>query len=243
MNGILGTVIFHLVLLILFLSFRLHDNMNRQQLIEVKLEAEDASDLVKKMEEAEQEKAELQKKIDMQADGLIRRNIGVNLTDKTEDDINTEKFIQQFANDNNLKAFEKLENPEDQQKAEEPRPENQENSIVDKEKPQDTSTPKGSKQVYKGPTNIYYELEGRKVRYLPVPVYKCEGAGKVVIEIYVNPTGEVISSSILKDQSSSDDDCLYNTAADYASHTLFTSNPGAPARQRGVLTYIFVAQH
>jgi len=243
LNGILGTVIFHLVLLIMFLSFRLHDTMNRQELIEVKLQAEDATDLLKKLDEAEQAKAELQKKIDQQAEGLIRRNIGVNVAEKTEEEINTEKFIQQFADEKHLTAFEKLENQDNPQQAQENKPEPSENTLAEEKKPVTPSRPIGSGQVYKGPTNIYFALEGRMVKYLPVPVYKCEGSGKVVVEIYVNPAGEVVSTSILKDQSSSDDDCLYSTATAYASQTLFSQVPSAPARQRGTLTYDFVAQH
>ena len=239
-NGILGTLIFHLLILVLFLSFKLSQNITHQELLDVKLEAEDASDLLKKMDQAEQEKTDKLNKIDLMADGMIRRNIGVNVTDKTEDEISTDKFIQQFAEQNKLEGFKRAENP---QNTEEMKNENKDNNSIENTKLSDVQKPPGSKQIYKGPTNIYYDLSGRKVRYLPVPVYLCEGSGKVIIEIYINQNGEVISSSILKNQSSINDDCLYETAAYYASHTLFSEDHQAPPKQKGTITYIFVPQH
>ena len=31
---------------------------------------------------------------------------------------------------------------------------------------------------YRGPTRIYYDLQGRNHTYLPIPIYKCQGSGK-----------------------------------------------------------------
>ena len=38
------------------------------------------------------------------------------------------------------------------------------------------------------PTVISHYLEGRKARYLPVPSYKCELGGRVVVDIEVLDT-------------------------------------------------------
>lgn len=240
LNGILGTVIFHLLILIMFLSFKLHQGMGKQEMIEVKLEAENADDLLKKMDQAEQDKVKQEQKVDQMADGVIRKNIAVDVNQKLEDDISTEKFIQQYADQNKLEGFKRMENPEENKV--EP-PDTKDATVTENSKPADTEKPPGSNQIYKGPTNIYYDLTGRKVRYLPVPVYTCEGSGKVVVEIYVNPQGQVVSYSILKNLSSINDECLYESASTYASETLFSEDPKAPARQRGILTYVFVAQH
>jgi hypothetical protein len=96
--------------------------------------------------------------------------------------------------------------------------------------------------AYSGPTRIYYSLEGRIHISLPLPIYKCEGSGKVVLDIIVNPRGYVISATVKDDESTSDDFCLHEMAKDAASRSRFNLDPSAPNRQQGTLTYHFVAQ-
>ena len=60
---------------------------------------------------------------------------------------------------------------------------------------------------YAGESSVSYNLKDRYARFLPIPVFKCEYGGKVVVEILVNPKGVVQKAKILEDQSQSDD-CL-----------------------------------
>jgi hypothetical protein len=95
---------------------------------------------------------------------------------------------------------------------------------------------------YKGPTRIYYNLPGRVHTYLPIPIYKCEGAGKVVLSIEVDPEGTVEKALIIENQSTTTDPCLVETAISTALVSHFNSNIKAPKIQTGTLTYHFVAQ-
>jgi hypothetical protein len=238
-NGILGTIAFHMLILILFLLLRISYKTNHPQLIELNFDQENPQELLKKLDIEAKEKAAMMKNIDLMADGLIRRNIAVNVTDKTEDDINTDKFIKQFTDENKLEGFKKMLNPN--QNFTKPADKSDNEAILLKKN--ENETPTGSKQIYKGPTNIYCNLEKRTAVYVPVPVYKCEGSGKIVVEITVNSEGIVIATNILKHESSINDECLNNTATSYASITMFNRDPKAPSKQKGSITYLFVPQH
>ncbi len=95
---------------------------------------------------------------------------------------------------------------------------------------------------YAGPTRIYYNLPGRTHTYLPLPIYKCEGAGKVVLKIEVSPKGEVTNASINAEESTVTDQCLVETAVSTALVSHFNPDIKAVKNETGSLTYIFVAQ-
>lgn len=101
-----------------------------------------------------------------------------------------------------------------------------------------TTTDEGQ---FKGPTVISYFLEGRKARRLPVPAYKCEGGGRVVVDIEVEGDGTVSKVSI--DESNSViDDCMNRSALEAAKRSLFSVDLSAPNKQAGSITYLFVPQ-
>ena len=100
----------------------------------------------------------------------------------------------------------------------------------------------GEKLFYKGPTTISYSLEGRTEVYIYPPVYQCQGSGKVVVDIVVNQSGYVIDAIINKSKSQINDDCLVEAANRAALTTRFNAKNTAPERQRGTITYIFIAQ-
>ena len=95
---------------------------------------------------------------------------------------------------------------------------------------------------YQGPTRVYYRLENRYHTYLPIPVYKCEGAGKVSLSIEVDINGMVVSAKVISGESSTKDQCLLETAVSYAMMSRFNRSPNSPAKQSGTLTFHFVAQ-
>ncbi len=94
---------------------------------------------------------------------------------------------------------------------------------------------------YKGPTVISYFLKDRKALRLPVPAYKCEGGGQVVVDIEVLTDGTVGKASI-DTQNSVIDDCMNQAAINAAKASLFTVAASAPSRQKGSITYLFVPQ-
>ncbi len=46
------------------------------------------------------------------------------------------------------------------------------------------------KGTFRGPTRIFYDLAGRHHVFLPVPIYKCEGAGQITLTIEVDRNGK-----------------------------------------------------
>lgn len=94
---------------------------------------------------------------------------------------------------------------------------------------------------YSGPSVLSWSLEGRKASHLPIPAYRCYGAGEVTVNIAVNNKGDVINAKVNEDLSSSDK-CLKEFAIRAARLSKFSSSQTAPARQLGTITYSFIAQ-
>lgn len=95
---------------------------------------------------------------------------------------------------------------------------------------------------YDGPTRVYYNLPGRYHLSLPIPIYKCENGGLVVINITVDPAGEIIDFKYNELESSTTSDCLYEAAINAIKRTRFNPDPTAPKKQEGSVAYQFVAQ-
>ncbi len=100
----------------------------------------------------------------------------------------------------------------------------------------------GERTVYRGPTTVSYRLENRQHVYMPVPAYKCQGGGTVVVNIRVNRRGYVVQADISKDLLSSLDACFTDAALRAAQTTRFSANPQAPEPQTGAITYVFIPQ-
>lgn len=95
-------------------------------------------------------------------------------------------------------------------------------------------------KAYAGPSVLSYFVKGRKAAYLPVPVYKCEAGGRVVVIISVAETGRVADAQIDR-QASAADECLRQSALDAARRSRF--NVEAGAAQQGSITYQFISQY
>lgn len=95
--------------------------------------------------------------------------------------------------------------------------------------------------IKKGNVTVSYDLEGRRALHLEVPAYLCRGGGKVIVEINVNRMGSVVSAAV-KRTYGVNDPCVEEMAVWAAKQSLFDVNNAAEARQKGTMTYIFVAQ-
>jgi hypothetical protein len=240
--GILGTLIIHLIAGIIFMSFQIR---SLQQEISNEFNVEFAP---------EEESQTKEKLIELPATSVERilkgddemLNIARNLANKSEEKINpadyidrvkeeliksgklgTDNYIDEQKRLNNLNAEEKLSAEKD---------------TVEKK---ESEKPKESQEMaasYKGPTRIYYELAGRNHMYLPLPIYKCQGSGKVVLSIEVNQKGVVEKALIIANESTTSDLCLIETAVNTALISRFNSDINFPKIQTGTLTYHFVAQ-
>jgi TonB family protein len=87
-------------------------------------------------------------------------------------------------------------------------------------------------------STISFSLVGRTARNIPNPVYTCDRAGKVVVNITVDEYGRVLTTSINKASSSTSNECLTDQAMEYAAQALFSSLAGRKS-QPGTITYNF----
>jgi len=240
--GILGTVIIHLIAGIIFMSFQIKSlKKDFSNEFHVEFAAVQEPETKEKLIELPEETIE---KI-LQGDNEML-NIARNLANNTEAKINPADYIDKVKEEliksgklgkdnyideqkrlNENKADEKITFENDSVKK----------NLIDK--------PNESQEMaanYKGPTRIYYAISGRTHTYLPIPIYKCQGAGKVVLSIDVNQKGVVEKAMIIADESNTSDPCLIETAITTALISRFNSDINSPKIQTGTLSYQFVAQ-
>jgi len=90
-------------------------------------------------------------------------------------------------------------------------------------------------------STIRYSLVDRTDEFLPIPIYLCEDGGKIVINITVNDNGNVIDTYV-NNSSSSDNQCLVDSALEYAKKAKFNASPGKKT-QLGSITFNFVGKY
>ena len=116
----------------------------------------------------------------------------------------------------------------------------EDNEIVAETTPRKKEEPR-KEAKYSGPSVLSYELEGRKASRLPIPAYRCIGAGEVKVNITVDKQGTVVGAKV-DEGSSSSDGCLRSFAIRAARMSKFSMSTTAPDRQQGYIIYQFVAQ-
>ena len=98
-----------------------------------------------------------------------------------------------------------------------------------------------NQKEYSGPSVLSYNLDGRKASHLPIPAYRCYGAGDVTVIITVNNAGQVVRAKVMEEISSTDA-CLRNFAVRAARLSRFNASSEAPANQTGEIVYRCIAQ-
>ncbi len=98
----------------------------------------------------------------------------------------------------------------------------------------ETSVKQGSSRN----SSISFSLIGRTAVDIPNPIYTCDRAGKVVINITVNALGNVLKTSVNKSASTTSNECLTDMAQEYARKARFSRQPGRDS-QPGTITYNF----
>lgn len=89
-------------------------------------------------------------------------------------------------------------------------------------------------------TRIWYSLANRHHRTIAVPIYTCDSAGKVAVNILVSPAGNVMETVIDPENSTTSNGCLLENAQEYARKTTF--NPGKEGMQWGTIYYLFTSR-
>jgi hypothetical protein len=173
-------------------------------------------------------------------------NIARNLSSKSTEKINPSDYIDKVKEELIKSGKLGVDNYIDEQKKMKESNGNEnlnvaKDTILNKEKVKPTKSQELAAN-FKGPTRIYYDLVNRNHLYLPIPIYKCEGSGKVVLSIEVDQNGVVQKAQIVDRESTASDPCLIETAINTALISRFNPDASSPRIQLGMLTYEFVAQ-
>lgn len=240
--GIFGTVIIHLIAAILFMSFQINKiKKDISHEFQMEFAPEEAIENKEKLVELPSTSVERVLKGD---DEML--NIARNLANKAEEKINPADYIDKVKEELIKSGKLGLDNYIDEKKKLNEAKSNENPGIAkDTIKKMVTDKPDDSQKMaanYKGATRIYYDLANRTHTYLPIPIYKCQGSGKVVLNIEVNQNGFVEKAQIIANESTTSDECLIETAVTTALVSRFNSDFNSPKIQKGTLSYQFVAQ-
>jgi hypothetical protein len=232
--GILGTIAFHMILVIIFLAIKISSTRNLiDSLIMIEFEESEI--------QQDPDYTPAERDIEFEryvADYLedARSNIPVNVAERVDEQLSTDRYVDEVQdeldenrNEDWLKSQERLKDLLDSRS---------EDMVVENEEEQSSVEP----GKFEGKTNIFYSLENRYHLRLPVPVYKCEGEGVVEVQILVDQRGLVVQAQVPDLGSTMNDICLAESAKEAAMKTRFNSNFNAPLRQQGTITYYFQAQ-
>ena len=228
--GLYITAIIHLAVIIVLLVCQIGYSVQRENSFVL--------DFTKQEEkEAQEQKEELHRSAIAQLENMLSavrsqpvRNVTVNRS-QLKDDRNTDadqlyRDAERLAQDLKDGQHRQQDNPDDY--------------VQDPVTP--PSDPKPRKQeTYSGPSVLSWSLDGRKASRLPIPAYRCVGAGEVTVIITVNNQGTVVDAKV-DDGASSKDGCLRSFATRAARLSKFNASATAPARQLGTITYLFIAQ-
>jgi len=239
----LGTLIIHLIAGIILMSLQLR---SLQKAISAEYQVELAPQPepeIKKDKIAELAPTTVEKVLKGDEEML---NIARNLSSKSTEKINPSDYIDKVKEELIKSGKLGVDNYIDEQKKmkESNGDENlnvAKDTIGNKEKAKHTKS-QDLAANFKGPTRIYYDLVNRNHLYLPIPIYKCEGSGKVVLSIEVDQNGVVQKAQIVDRESTASDPCLIETAINTALISRFNPDASSPRIQLGMLTYEFVAQ-
>lgn len=230
--GFYSTVIFHLVVLIIFLLTAIHGIVSEETSFVLDFSKLEEIEKIEKLEEIKQQAS---KELDDLLSGKVSpsayRNVAVDRSSRALKDDRHKNPNQVYDEARELQR--KL----DASRAAALR----EQGSDDVASANKDNLPDENAQQYKGPSVISYTLDGRKAVSLPVPAYKCQGGGDVSVQISVNRKGYVIAAQVIESVSSSDE-CLIRSAIAAAKRSRFRASSSAPEKQLGEIVYRFIAQ-
>ena len=227
--GLYITVSIHLAVIIILLVTRIGYEFQRENSFVLDFTQQEALEKL-------QERIKLQEKVEAQLERMLSSQGGVPLRNVTVDR-SALKDDRGTNADELYKEAERLarELQEGQNRADETPDSFAAVEEVKKDVKKEETKP------YTGPSVLSWSLDGRKASRLPIPAYRCMGAGEVTVVITVNNKGDVINAKV-DEAISSQDRCLNEFAIRAARLSKFSMSAEAPARQMGTITYAFIAQ-
>ena len=235
-HGVMGTVIFHLVLAIFLVCVGI-SRLDSQQRMEIEIDMPEPEIAQQKQEEQKKKEQILQQSADEEVNEMLRslavNEDAVKKNTETQPHERVEEYIEQIQEEidsdygGRYRANKNKHYKEDSIRVQRDKKERMLDSL--------------QSTVYVGKSSVSYNIKGRYKTYLPIPVYKCEFGGKIVVAVVVNRQGQVIKAEVV-DAESNKDDSLREVAVDAALKSEFNVDEKAPERQTGTITYNFVKQ-
>ena len=226
--GLYITVIFHLAVLIVLLATQLGFSIAKENSFVLDFTKQEEAEKTQKEEVFKEDISERIERMLSAAGSIPIRNIAVDRGALKDDrGTNAEELY---------KDAERL-----QQELNNGAPLPKDEQVYEYKKTETGGPKKSSESSYSGPSVVSWELEGRKASRLPIPAYRCMGAGMVTVIISVDPQGNVINAKV-EDALSSPDGCLRNFAIRAARLSKFSASSSAPPKQIGNIVYQFIAQ-
>jgi len=244
MVGIMGTISIHLVLAIVLLLFKMNYTPTPRS-VEIDINFRD--DLLPITEE---QRVQMDK-IDIAIEQLINHGLEADAVKNVVENDNdpgkaTNELNPSLQDDKGTNASD-IYHQRDmlKQRMVEDKEKNEKNKLLEgrEEIPNtpEKNTVTTEKTKVKGPKVISFSLEGRDYLKLPVPSYKCQYGGQVVVDIEVDGNGKVANAKI-DSKNSVSDECITEAAIAAAYNSEFTDSPNGQAKQKGSITYLFVPQ-
>ena len=232
--GLYITVIFHLTVIIVLLLYQIDSTIRREESFVLDFTKQEE---IERRQREEVFKEDISKRLDeliaaAQSSGAPIRNIATDASRaQLKDDRGTDaeqlyKEAERLAQDLKNGQKDAIEENAVEETVE----------MQHQQKPSDQN-----RKEYSGPSVLSYTLDGRKASHLPIPAYRCYGAGDVTVIITVNTAGQVVRAKVMEEISSTDN-CLRNFAVRAARLSRFNAAADAPANQTGEIVYRFIAQ-
>ena len=227
--GIYITVSIHLAVIIVLLAVRIGYEVQHENSFVLDFTQQEEQERIQEEKQLQEEVADqLERLLSAMPSGVPVRNVAVDASALKDDrGTNAEELYKE--------AERLAQELKDGQNAVQEDPESIAVSEPEKPKPETKARP------YSGPSVLAWSLDGRKASHLPIPAYRCYGAGQVTVIITVNNRGDVINAKVDEGTSSSDG-CLRTFAIRAARLSKFSASTSAPSRQMGSITYAFIAQ-
>ncbi len=237
--GIIGTVLFHIALVLILFMISMKPPFPPRPVIgmEVNLGYSDQGmgDIQPKkaaVSQKQQPKPQPKQTDDKVVTQDVEKSINLK-SSKTEKKVETKPDVPEEPVVNNKFLFSKKSKPQD----------GGSEGITNKtgDQGQKNGTPNASNYVGGGGDgDIPYSLAGRKKKSIPKPVNNSEEQGTVVVKIWVNRQGKVTNARVQVKGTTTSNSSLQNIAIKSALKAVFNSDPKAPEVQTGTITYIFV---
>jgi hypothetical protein len=227
--GLYITAIIHVAVIIVLLLVRIGYEVQRENSFVLDFSQQEEQERIREERELKKNAAQLLENLISASAGVPIRNVTVDRS-QLKDDRGTNadelyREAERLAQDLKDGQNRVQENPEDYVAS----------PVQQKE------DKKAEPKPYSGPSVLSWSLDGRKASHLPIPAYRCYGAGEVTVVITVDNRGTVVNAKVDEGVSTADN-CLRTFAVRAARLSRFSASQTAPARQIGTITYAFIAQ-